>query len=96
MGMDLSTIHNHNEGAVLAALQALGPQYPAIADNPGLQADVACVALNRLPSRYIRHTVDYLFYLTDRERADHEKAIDDAVKFAFEFVQSRVAMRARA
>jgi hypothetical protein len=59
-------------------------------------ADVACVALNRLSARYIRHPADFLFYLTERERADLDKAVREAVKHAFEFVQARVAMRARA
>lgn len=27
-------------------------------------SDVACVALNRLPARYIRHEVDMAFYMT--------------------------------
>jgi hypothetical protein len=53
------------------------------------------VALNRLPPRYIRHAVDYSFYLTERERAENETAINEAVAFAFEFVQAKVAMRAR-
>mgnify|MGYP006139518791 CR=1 FL=1 len=57
-------------------------------------ADVACVALNRLPPRYIRHEVDFAFYLTDRERIDNERSISEAVNFAFEFVQARAAMRA--
>jgi hypothetical protein len=59
-------------------------------------ADVACVALNRLPPRYIRHIVDLSFYLTDRERLDNERAVDEAVHQAFQFVQARLAMRARA
>ena len=58
-------------------------------------ADVACVALNRLPPRYIRHEVDFAFYLSDKERANTERAISEAVNFAFEFVQARIAMRAR-
>jgi hypothetical protein len=29
-----------------------------LSDNPELLSDVACVALNRLPPRYIRHIVD--------------------------------------
>ena len=63
--------------------------------DPQTLADIACVALNRLPPRYIRHAVDYSFYLTERERAENETAINEAVAFAFEFVQAKVAMRAR-
>ncbi len=57
---------------------------------------MACVALNRLPPRYIRHTVDFAFYQTEKERAEAEQLVRDTVRQAFEFVQARVAMRARA
>jgi hypothetical protein len=53
------------------------------------------VALNRLPTRYIRHQVDLAFYLTEKERQENEKQVNEAVSYAFEFVQARVAMRAR-
>ena len=56
---------------------------------------MACVALNRLPPRYIRHQVDYVFYLSERERGDSERQILEAVEYAFGFVQARTAMRAR-
>jgi Late competence development protein ComFB len=53
------------------------------------------VALNRLQPRYIRHEVDFAFYLTDKERSDTERHVAEAVEFAFGFVQARSAMRAR-
>jgi hypothetical protein len=58
-------------------------------------ADVACVALNRLPTRYIRHEVDFVFYLSERERADNARHLVEAVEYAFGFVQARQAMGAR-
>ena len=88
-------IHNHHEAAVVAAVNAIAPQYPAIEDED-LLADVACVALNRLPPRYIRHAIDFAFYTSDRERIETDRAIDEAVHSAFGFVQARTAMRARA
>ena len=60
-----------------------------------LLIDVACVALNRLTPRYIRHEADFAFFLSDRERADAELAVSEAVEYAFGFVQARTAMRAR-
>ena len=87
-------IHNHHERAVLDAVLAAAPDFEHLNDAQTL-ADVACVALNRLPPRYIRHEVDYSFYLTERERAQNETAINEAVAFAFEFVQAKIAMRAR-
>jgi hypothetical protein len=95
MSADFDAIHNHHERAVCEAVSAGAARFPHLNDAE-LLSDIACVALNRLPPRYIRHEVDFAFYLTDRERADNERAIGKAVAFAFEFVQARRAMRARA
>lgn len=94
MATHYDAIHNHHEQAVFDAVRAGAAAFPHLA-NDDLLADVACVALNRLPPRYIRHGVDFSFYLSDRERAENELAISEVVAFAFEFVQARVAMRAR-
>jgi hypothetical protein len=90
---DFESIRNHHEQPVLAAVTSLAPQFPGLSGE--LLADVACVALNRLPPRYIRHPVDLAFYMSDKERIDSERAIDKAVRHAFQFVQARSAMRAR-
>ncbi|MBZ8138628.1 hypothetical protein CLD22_01785 [Rubrivivax gelatinosus] len=95
MSVDFTSIHNNNENAVFEAVLAAAPTHPGLANQPELLADVACVALNRLQPRYIRHAVDFSFYLSERERADTEHQIAEAVDFAFGFVQARVAMRAR-
>jgi hypothetical protein len=52
-------------------------------------ADVACVALNRLPARYVRHDVDMMFYLTEQERQVIAVSMDEVLKFAFVFVKDR-------
>jgi len=93
MNADFDSIHNHHERAVAEAVRSRAAAYPHL--NGELLADIACVALNRLPPRYIRHEVDFAFYLTDKERSENERATSEAVAFAFEFVQARVAMRAR-
>ena len=95
MSADFSHVRNHNERAVYDAVQAHAQRYPAMVERTDLLADVACVALNRLPPRYIRHEVDFVFYLSDRERQDNERQIAEAVDHAFGFVQARTAMRAR-
>ena len=41
----------------------------------------ACGALNRLQPRYIRHQVDFSFYLSERERGESERQVSDAVEF---------------
>lgn len=92
---DFTSVRNHNERAVFEAVQQHADRYPGLTHNPELLADVACVALNRLAPRYIRHEVDFVFYLSERERGDSERQLFDAVEYAFGFVQARTAMRAR-
>ncbi|MFX8301217.1 late competence development ComFB family protein [Acinetobacter baumannii] len=48
-----------------------------------------------MPPRYIRHEVDFSFYLTEHERLEIDNAISEAVSYAFNFVQARTALRAR-
>lgn len=94
MNGDISSIYNHHERAVVEVVRSHTSRYPQMSSEDML-ADIACVALNRLPPRYIRHEVDFAFYLTDKERIENERAINEAVAFAFEFVQARAAMKAR-
>lgn len=49
-------------------------------------ADVACVALNRLPARYIRYEVDMAFYMTPDELVTTNNAVSEAVRDAILFV----------
>jgi hypothetical protein len=39
--------------------------------------------------------VDFSFYLTEHERHEIDNAINEAVSYAFNFVQARTALRAR-
>ena len=80
MNAIFESIHNHHELAVFAAITEAANRYPLVTHGE-LLPDVACVALNRLAPRYIRHKVDMAFYLTERERSESELAISDAVTF---------------
>lgn len=93
MAADFESLRNYYERQVVEQVRQHAPNYPMMTDEN--LPDVACVALNRLPPRYIRHEVDLAFYLTEKERNNNEKQVTDAVKYAFEFVQARFAMRAR-
>ena len=48
-------------------------------------SDIACVTLNRLPPRYVRHTVDMSFYLGVQEQSEMnvrvQQAIDESVQY---------------
>jgi hypothetical protein len=95
MTTEFETVHNHLEHLVFLAVKKATAQFPHLDQDSALVADIACVALNRLQPRYIRHKVDFAFYLTERERAAIDRDIEAAVQFALEFVQARTAMRAR-
>lgn len=95
MAQDFSSLYNHHEREVFAAVVDSASQYPGLAITNDLLCDVACVALNRLPPRYIRHEVDFSFYLTEHERIEIDNAIAEAVGYAFNFVEARTALRSR-
>ena len=95
MNADFSSLYNHHERDVIAVVVAAAEDHPDIAGDNDLLCDVCCVALNRLPPRYIRHEVDFSFYLTEHERQEIEQAIAEAVDYAFGFVQARTALRTR-
>lgn len=52
-------------------------------------ADLTCVVLNQLPSRYIRHEVDMAFYLPASERFEMESNVKEAVAKALEFMKTQ-------
>lgn len=51
-------------------------------------ADIACVALNRLPARYYRFSVDMAFYLSAHDQQRMETEVREAVTHALDFVHS--------
>ena len=88
MVINFEQVHNYYERLVFEAVASLSDAYPAYtADN---LADVACVALNRLPARYVRHDVDMMFYMTEKERLAIDDSLNEALSFAFAFVGKRM------
>ena len=86
---EFESVKNMHETAVFDMVQAMAGNYPSIGGDAELLADIACVALNRIPPRYIRHLVDLRFFQDNNERAQVETAVKAAVVYAFQFVQSR-------
>lgn len=76
-------IDNFYERLVLDAIQATQDD----GDTADYLTDVMCVALNRLPARYYRHSIDMMFYLADEELTDMKKKSLEAVKAARDFVR---------
>jgi Late competence development protein ComFB len=95
MNIRFESVNNYNEELVFRSVSDSAIRYPTLSSNPELLADVACVALNRLPPRYIRHIVDMRFFMNDAESADNDAAVKAAVEFAFGFIQSREALDSR-
>jgi len=83
---DTGTVHNYYEHMVLEEIRQKLPDRRHEAD---LLADIACVALNHLPPRYIRHDVDMAFYLSPRDRIEMEEKVANAVQQAMIFVEQR-------
>jgi hypothetical protein len=91
MIFNFEQVHNYYERLVFEDVARLSETYPDFTAD--MLGDVACVALNRLPARYVRHDVDMMFYLTEHERHAIEQAMAEALTFAFAFVTERAAKR---
>lgn len=77
-------IHNYYEKLVLQHFSTL-----KIEENYDTDfiADLTCVVLNQLPTRYIRHEVDMAFYLPASERFEMESKVKNAIEKALNFMQ---------
>jgi len=82
-------VHNYYERLVFEEIVRRSAQY--LDFTADMLVDVACVALNRLPARYVRHDVDLVFYLTEQERQAIELSMESAMDYAFAFVGHRSA-----
>ena len=87
MVFNFEQVHNYYERLVFEDVARQSEAHPAFTAD--MLADVACVALNRLPARYVRHDVDMMFYLTEHERHAIEQAMTEALAFGFAFVAQR-------
>jgi len=79
-------IHNFYEGKVVIAIND-------IAGNRGYDneqmVDLACLALNNLPTRYFRHEVDLAFYMSAHEHEDIDRRVRQAVNDAIAYLESQ-------
>lgn len=80
------SVHNYYEQMVFE--QILRSNDRANSDDEFL-ADVACVTLNRLPPRYVRHDVDMTFFMTPTELENMIDSVVHAVNEAIDYVESR-------
>lgn len=83
--MAFDNIHNYYENLVLQRLNDM-LQAQFIDSDQNFLEDVACVALNQLPARYVRHDIDMVYYMTSKEREQMEYEVHKAVTAAVEYV----------
>jgi len=86
--MAFDSLHNYYERLVFSQIHDEVNKQQLNANSDTLE-DIACVALNQLPARYIRHDIDLAFYLSTDEREKLDRSVIQAVNYALEFVQSR-------
>lgn len=84
---DLDFIHNYYERLVIEAIAEQSER--AQQGDRDFLADVACVALNRLPPRYIRHDVDMTFFMSPQDIKEIGEKVAQAVTDAINYVESR-------
>ncbi|EAR11002.1 hypothetical protein MED297_10841 [Reinekea sp. MED297] len=78
-------ISNYYEKLVV---EELGRREDLADTSDDVLIDMACVALNQLPSRYYRYSVDMAFYLSASENQAMEADVKSAVDHAISFVQA--------
>ena len=83
--MNFESIHNYYEPLVIDYL--LNQVAPTMEEHDDdFFEDVACLALNRLPPRYVRHDVDTAFFLTSSDREEISQKVMQAVADAIEII----------
>lgn len=83
---NLDSVHNYYEHLVIGEIHK---QIGNKTVGTDFIADVACVALNHLPPRYIRYDVDMAFYLSPKESQEMEEKVGQSVREALAFVEKR-------
>lgn len=89
MRFNFEAVHNYYERLVIERIVQRHEEFPHF--TPEMYADVLCVALNNLPTRYVRHDVDMMFYMTESERRDSTLGMEAALDMAFQLVAERAA-----
>ena len=92
--MAFDTIHNYYEVLVIQRINDMRSA-DFIDKDPTFLEDVACVALNQLPARYVKHDIDMIYYMTIAEREQMEYAVHKAVTAAVEYVTQHREDRAQ-
>ena len=88
--MNFASLYNYYEHLVFDHINnQLVEQYKD--QNEEFFLDVACYALTRLPSRYIRHEIDMIYYLAPGEQEEMEERVVTTVAAAAKFISERIS-----
>ncbi|MDG6779070.1 late competence development ComFB family protein [Thiomicrorhabdus sp. zzn3] len=82
--LEFESVHNYYERLVFNEISEKYQRRELDADQ---LADVACVALNMIPPRYIRHAIDMSFYSYGNEHEEMEKKAKEAVAKAYDEIK---------
>jgi competence protein ComFB len=86
--MNFASLYNYYEHLVFEYIsRTLVDKYPQ--QDEEFFLDVACYSLTRLPSRYIRHQIDMVYYLAPGELEEMEKRVTKTVDSAAVFIDER-------
>jgi competence protein ComFB len=83
-----SGIHNYYEQMVFRRVQEV-----VRGDGEGYLEDVACIALNHLPSKYYRYSVDLASHISGSEQFEMYQEVAVAVDEAVRLVEARRSQR---
>ena len=90
--MNFASLYNYYEHLVFEFINArLMEQYEG--QNEDFFLDVACYSLTRLPSRYIRHEIDMIYYLAPGEQEIMEQKVEKTVVEAARFISDRMSQQ---
>ena len=78
--MSFDTVHNYYDRLVFNEIKE---NYQDKALNEHQLEDMACIALNRLPPRYIRFDIDMSFYMSTDEHFEIQLKVAKAVRKAY-------------
>lgn len=79
-------IHNYYETKVIERVMEIAGEKGY---NNEQLVDLACIALNNLPTRYFRHEVDLAFYMSAHEHDDINRRVRQAVLDAVGYMDSQ-------
>jgi hypothetical protein len=84
--MAFDAVHNYYEKLVFDEIARFYDD--GTLDEDSIE-DLACIALNQIPPRYIRHHVDMCFFMSEQDRLQMIDDVKNAVAFAYEKINTK-------